>query len=792
MKHYSCFLTCVLFQSLNFIAGEVAFEVAPFVNSAPSINNIFAGVAASKTKSRNSGSLHWQQSAVGLTNWTKVSGSTALEFNPPLPVSGIYYFLDLVSNGVCNPANISEEVMVSDTIAEGNITGTSPIHYGTATNLELDNFNGKIQCWERKMGTEGWQKIANTHNYLVEIPANIGTWKYRAVITNGSGATENSPEFTLIVNPKILTITARDISKVYGSNYAFMQTAPGDFTVEGLISADSVAEVNLTSSGSLTFASCTGSPYTIVPGNATGTGLNNYEINYKTGNLAIKKALLVILADNKSRIYGAANPSLTYEYYGWANGIEPTTTVPNIHTSVSIHSSAGTYEGAITVSGGSAENYTFIYLPGNLTITKAPLTITAEAQTMTYGSTPPALSYLYDGWQNGENESALIVQPFAQIIISGNSNVGHHDNAITVSGAISNNYRIIYQSSRLTVIPKTVTPEINANNKNFDGTRIATISKRSLSGIQPPDEVNLLIQTAEFDNAQPGKMKLVTASGLKLIGPSAENYLLSSTLAFASAEIFEPSSATIAGPSEACKNGGGYIYSTESSMKNYLWKLSNGGIITSGEGTNIITVTWNFIGDQRVSVKYENLTGTKVESSKIVLVGQLPLPVITGSELCLTGIPSILYETDTGMNDYIWKTSSGGRILNGSGSNSIEVICNDGEFYSVEVSYTNSNGCFSGISNSVFHPKPSEMHDIKVYPVPNKGEFTLSISTEEKQFFRVSIYNPVGQKIYDIAELEVYGVFKKQISLKTITAGNYLIVFRSNNNNEIRRMTVLP
>jgi Secretion system C-terminal sorting domain len=191
-------------------------------------------------------------------------------------------------------------------------------------------------------------------------------------------------------------------------------------------------------------------------------------------------------------------------------------------------------------------------------------------------------------------------------------------------------------------------------------------------------------------------------------------------------------------------------------------------------------------------VKYENITGATGETEKDVSVNQMPQPAITGPELFVTGIPEIHYETETGMNDYMWRISTSGTINKGAGSNAIEVTRNYEGLNSVSVSYTNSNGCISGISNQVYQLMPGEIHNYNIYPVPNKGEFTISIATEEKQFFSVSIYNPVGQKISDFTGLEVYGLYEKKIRLKTITSGTYLIVFRSKYGKEIRRMTVLP
>ena len=56
---------------------------------------------------------------------------------------------------------------------------------------------------------------------------------------------------------------------------------------------------------------------------------------------------------------------------------------------------AGSY--ATTCSGAADPSYGFAYVPGTLTITKAPLTVTANDQTMTYGGALPAFDARYAG-----------------------------------------------------------------------------------------------------------------------------------------------------------------------------------------------------------------------------------------------------------------------------------------------------------------------------------------------------------------------------------------------------------
>src|SRR6185503_259064 len=83
----------------------------------------------------------------------------------------------------------------------------------------------------------------------------------------------------------------------------------------------------------------------------------------------------------------------------------------------------------------------------------------------------------------------------------------------------------------------TVTGNITANNKTYDGTTAATIATRTLSGVIGGDNVSLTGGTATFANKNVGAGKTVTATGLSLSGTAAGNYQLASTGASTTADI---------------------------------------------------------------------------------------------------------------------------------------------------------------------------------------------------------------------------------------------------------------
>ncbi|MCX6241912.1 MAG: T9SS type A sorting domain-containing protein [Bacteroidetes bacterium] len=156
---------------------------------------------------------------------------------------------------------------------------------------------------------------------------------------------------------------------------------------------------------------------------------------------------------------------------------------------------------------------------------------------------------------------------------------------------------------------------------------------------------------------------------------------------------------TLTGPSAICAGTAGNIYTTQSGMSDYAWTVSAGGTITSGGTSNSssVTVTWNTIGAQTVSVNYANANGCYAINPYIfnVTVNPLPVPVVSGPAAACTGSSGNIYSASTGMSDYLWTVSPGGTITSGgtSGSSSATVSWNTSGAQFVSLNYTNDNGC---------------------------------------------------------------------------------------------------
>jgi hypothetical protein len=127
------------------------------------------------------------------------------------------------------------------------------------------------------------------------------------------------------------------------------------------------------------------------PINAVGAADANYTISYAAGTLTVDKVPLLITADNKSKAYGAALPTLTISYTGLVNGDLASATLPTISTTGLATSNFGTYP--ITAIGAADANYTISYAAGSLEVTRRLITITADALSKDYGTTDPELTY---------------------------------------------------------------------------------------------------------------------------------------------------------------------------------------------------------------------------------------------------------------------------------------------------------------------------------------------------------------------------------------------------------------
>jgi hypothetical protein len=240
---------------------------------------------------------------------------------------------------------------------------------------------------------------------------------------------------------------------------------------------------------------------------------------------------------------------------------------------------------------------------------------------------------------------------------------------------------------------------------------------------------------------------------------------------------------TITGPASVCAGATGVVY-TVSSINNatgYIWTVPAGAAIGSGENTNMITVDFaaNAVSGN-ITVQGTNACGDGTVSSNfaVTIKPVPPAPVITLSGLTLHS------NTATGNQWYL-----AGTLIPFATSQNYTAT-QGGVYWDV----VTLNGCASDSSNHIMIiPEGVNSHSsagVSIYPVPNEGQFNMSITTASSETFSVSVYNSLGVKIYEEPKVNVNGTLHKVIDLRPVPNGVYTIIVEDNQNQIVKKIVV--
>ncbi|MDN3583363.1 MBG domain-containing protein [Mucilaginibacter flavus] len=244
----------------------------------------------------------------------------------------------------------------------------------------------------------------------------------------------------LTVTTKAITVTANAQSKGYGDADPSLTY---NVTNGALVGTDSFTGALSRNAGESV------GNYPIAKGTLA---LNsNYLLTYIGANLTITAKAVTITADARTKIYGAADPALTYSITNGslANGDTFTGALTRV---------AGESVGTYAINKGTLalnSNYTLTYAGASFTISKASLSITADNLSKTYGQPNPVFTLSYSGFVNGDTKASLNTPATATSTATTSSAAGSY--AITPTGAIDANYIITYTNGKLTVNPATLT-----------------------------------------------------------------------------------------------------------------------------------------------------------------------------------------------------------------------------------------------------------------------------------------------------------------------------------------------
>lgn len=230
-----------------------------------------------------------------------------------------------------------------------------------------------------------------------------GGANYALTLTNAGGS----------ITPAAATITyaANPASSTYGN-------APGGLTgtesASGLFGADSLATVT---TGTAVYSTSANALSGVGSYAVAGSGLSGNSANYSfffvqaptnATALSIIARAVTVTGDLLDRLYGDANPVLTY-MVGGAGLVNGDTLTGSLATAANGLSGVGSY--AVTQGTLAAStNYALTYVSGSLGVTPRPLSITANPATRLQSDPNPALTYTLggNGLVNGDSLSGAL------------------------------------------------------------------------------------------------------------------------------------------------------------------------------------------------------------------------------------------------------------------------------------------------------------------------------------------------------------------------------------------------
>jgi hypothetical protein len=176
---------------------------------------------------------------------------------------------------------------------------------------------------------------------------------------------------SVMVKAAALTATVTGSQTYGGAARAFALQG-----VTGFVNGQGPSLVSGTLSGcTSTVTATTGvGPHSLTISGCTGLSAPNYTIAYADGGFTVNKAPLTITASSASILYGAAVPAISASYSGFVNGETSVSTPPTCSTTYTVGAGPGTFPSSC--SGAAAANYAISYVPGSVTVTGGPTTLT--------------------------------------------------------------------------------------------------------------------------------------------------------------------------------------------------------------------------------------------------------------------------------------------------------------------------------------------------------------------------------------------------------------------------------
>nr|WP_283102073.1 MBG domain-containing protein [Olsenella intestinalis] len=370
--------------------------------------------------------------------------------------------------------------------------------------------------------------------YAGEPPVAAGTYYVRAQVaeTNNWAAATSAPA-ELVIAKAPVTVTARDYSREYEEGLShdglFSEASlgtPSAYDVAGLVPGDELEVTLDLAYPPAEVDSTRGYPvgsYAITP---SWVDNPNYAVEGRAGTLRITPSgAMDVVAEGYSAAYDGRPHTITATptkagvtmYYAAfeLNASNYLTGSTNPLDPQIMRTEAGTTR---VYYYAHSDNYDDVAGSKEVNVTRAPLTVTANNKTITYGEEPAHAGVTYAGLVATETPESLGLNPTVTVGYAQGGDAGTY--AITPSGLVLSNYDVTYASGTLTVDRRPATFAWEGDSFVYDATTHEATAR--VANAFGTDDVTCSSYEGNAAIGAGSYTARVTALG----GAKAKNYLL--------------------------------------------------------------------------------------------------------------------------------------------------------------------------------------------------------------------------------------------------------------------------
>ena len=438
-----------------------------------------------------------------------------------------------------------------------------------------------------------------TLNYTLATTATtnsiVGSYPITVSLGSNPNYTVTATNSTLTVDKRVAIVSANPTNKPYGNvNPVLTATVTGAANGETLIYTLATTAVQYSIAGSY--------PITVT----LGTNDNpNYSVTGTNSTLTVNKKDATVLANNKSKLYGAANPALDATVSGMVTGESLNYTLATTATTTS---GVGSYP--INVTLGLNPNYNVTPTDGSLTIGQAVAAVAANSKFKTYGNGNPEFDATVTGAVNGDTLNYTLATTAVQ-----SSPIGTYP--ITVTLGLNPNYTVTSTTNTLYVGTRTARVAANPKTKVYGD--IVPLLDATVTGVVSGETLNYALTTTATTNSPLGTYPITVTLGINTnYNVTSVDNVLTITRAISDTTVVSSKNPSVLGSNvtfTAMVTVGthGAILPI-GTIQFYTNSLAMGGPVTLSNGVASITVSILPVGHTPVDAIYEPVDDNTLSS----------------------------------------------------------------------------------------------------------------------------------------------------------------------------------